>query len=226
MERILVSACLLGRAVRFDGRAKTINHEIVARWRDEGRLVPFCPEVVGGLPVPRPRRDRRRARGPRCLSGTSADPDPGRPRRYRVLPPRRPGRPARCPRARGAAGRPQGEKPVLWGPPGVRRLVHRYDRPGNGADHSAAARPRHRRLHRARTSASPGPAYGVGDVSLTSDLFRAIRGCGSAPVRGGAGCPAWHGCVKSCTELAAESGSRRRPSPLCSRRPEDLHASV
>ncbi len=24
------------------------------RWRVEGRLVPFCPEVSGGLPVPRP----------------------------------------------------------------------------------------------------------------------------------------------------------------------------
>ncbi|AAZ55249.1 DUF523 domain-containing protein [Thermobifida fusca] len=67
MERILVSACLLGRAVRFDGRAKTINHEIVARWRDEGRLVPFCPEVVGGLPVPRPPAEIEGAQGARAV---------------------------------------------------------------------------------------------------------------------------------------------------------------
>ncbi|GGM89939.1 hypothetical protein GCM10010106_41780 [Thermopolyspora flexuosa] len=54
MHRILVSACLLGRPVRFDGRAKTSDDELLARWRAEGRLVPFCPEVEGGLPVPRP----------------------------------------------------------------------------------------------------------------------------------------------------------------------------
>jgi uncharacterized protein YbbK (DUF523 family) len=54
MERILVSACLLGHAVRYDGRAKRIDHELLARWRQQGRLVAFCPEISGGLPVPRP----------------------------------------------------------------------------------------------------------------------------------------------------------------------------
>jgi uncharacterized protein YbbK (DUF523 family) len=54
MHRILVSACLMGRPVRFDGRAKTSDDELLATWRAEGRLVPFCPEVEGGLPVPRP----------------------------------------------------------------------------------------------------------------------------------------------------------------------------
>lgn len=53
MIRILVSACLLGDPVRFDGRAKTVDDPRLARWRAEGRLVPFCPEVEGGLPVPR-----------------------------------------------------------------------------------------------------------------------------------------------------------------------------
>ena len=32
------------------------------RWRDEGRLVPFCPEVAGGLGVPRAPADRRGGR--------------------------------------------------------------------------------------------------------------------------------------------------------------------
>jgi uncharacterized protein YbbK (DUF523 family) len=54
MERILVSACLLGHAVRYDGRAKDNDDELLARWRREGRLVAFCPEISGGLPVPRP----------------------------------------------------------------------------------------------------------------------------------------------------------------------------
>ncbi|TDD67798.1 DUF523 domain-containing protein [Actinomadura rubrisoli] len=54
MERILVSSCLMGRPVRYDGAAKPMNGELFARWRGEGRLVHFCPEVSGGLPIPRP----------------------------------------------------------------------------------------------------------------------------------------------------------------------------
>ena len=54
MRKVLVSACLMGRRVRYDGRAKTIGDSVVARWREEGRLVVHCPEIAGGLPVPRP----------------------------------------------------------------------------------------------------------------------------------------------------------------------------
>ncbi|MFJ4330208.1 DUF523 domain-containing protein [Streptomyces sp. NPDC088935] len=53
MERILVSACLVGRRVRYDGGAKPVGGAVVGRWREEGRVVVFCPEVSGGLPVPR-----------------------------------------------------------------------------------------------------------------------------------------------------------------------------
>lgn len=53
MERILVSACLLGEKVRYDGAGKTLSHDIWQKWQDEGRLVSICPEVSGGLPVPR-----------------------------------------------------------------------------------------------------------------------------------------------------------------------------
>lgn len=54
MHKVLVSACLVGRPVRYDGRAKALGGDLVARWRAEGRLVVHCPEVAGGLPVPRP----------------------------------------------------------------------------------------------------------------------------------------------------------------------------
>ncbi|MFI6576475.1 DUF523 domain-containing protein [Nocardiopsis sp. NPDC050513] len=54
MRRVLISSCLVGRKVRYDGRAKTVADEVLVRWREEGRLVPHCPEVAGGLPVPRP----------------------------------------------------------------------------------------------------------------------------------------------------------------------------
>ena len=51
--KILVSACLLGRPVRYDGQAKTLHDDLLERWRAEGRLVPLCPEVAAGLPTPR-----------------------------------------------------------------------------------------------------------------------------------------------------------------------------
>ncbi|MGR4069756.1 DUF523 domain-containing protein [Billgrantia sp. C5P2] len=53
MEKILVSACLLGKRVRYDGGAKMLSSEILSQWQAEGRVVPVCPEVDAGLPTPR-----------------------------------------------------------------------------------------------------------------------------------------------------------------------------
>lgn len=49
---LLVSACLLGIACRFDGAAKP-NDAVLALAR-EHTLIPVCPECYGGLPIPRP----------------------------------------------------------------------------------------------------------------------------------------------------------------------------
>ena len=54
MEKILVSACLLGRPVRYDGGSKRLDDALLETWNAEGRLVPVCPEVMAGLPTPRP----------------------------------------------------------------------------------------------------------------------------------------------------------------------------
>jgi uncharacterized protein YbbK (DUF523 family) len=54
VQRVLVSACLLGTPVRFDGAAKPAASTVLQRWLEEGRVVSVCPEVAGGLPVPRP----------------------------------------------------------------------------------------------------------------------------------------------------------------------------
>ncbi len=54
MKRILVSRCLLGDPVRHDGGSRPLRHPLLQIWREQGRLVPLCPEVEGGLPVPRP----------------------------------------------------------------------------------------------------------------------------------------------------------------------------
>jgi uncharacterized protein YbbK (DUF523 family) len=51
--KILVSACLMGQAVRYDGRAKPLAHPALDRWLAEGRLITICPEMSAGMPVPR-----------------------------------------------------------------------------------------------------------------------------------------------------------------------------
>jgi uncharacterized protein YbbK (DUF523 family) len=50
--RVAVSACLLGRAVRYDGGDK--RSDAVLALAAEVELVPLCPEVELGLGVPRP----------------------------------------------------------------------------------------------------------------------------------------------------------------------------
>ncbi|MBK6426545.1 MAG: DUF523 domain-containing protein [Blastocatellia bacterium] len=54
MEFILVSACLVGESVRYNGGDKRTDHPVLQRWLGEGRVVTVCPEVAGGLSVPRP----------------------------------------------------------------------------------------------------------------------------------------------------------------------------
>lgn len=54
MQKILMSACLLGIKVRYDGGDCAQNHILIQKWHTEGRIITLCPEVAGGLPTPRP----------------------------------------------------------------------------------------------------------------------------------------------------------------------------
>lgn len=53
MQKILVSACLLGEKVRYNGTGKLLSHPAIVQWQKENRLIPVCPEVSGGLTTPR-----------------------------------------------------------------------------------------------------------------------------------------------------------------------------
>lgn len=60
MKKILVSQCLYGgEPVRYDGKSKAENDPRFSGWREEGMLIPVCPEVFGGLPAPRTDAQRR-----------------------------------------------------------------------------------------------------------------------------------------------------------------------
>ncbi|MEL6663887.1 MAG: DUF523 domain-containing protein [Pseudomonadota bacterium] len=52
--KILVSACLLGRPVRYDGKGLFPETDRIGDWNSLGWLVQLCPEVAAGFPTPRP----------------------------------------------------------------------------------------------------------------------------------------------------------------------------
>ncbi len=76
---ILVSACLLGIACRYDGQSRPLD-DIEGLVRRHGPVIPVCPEQLGGLPTPRPPASlsegdgfdvlQGRARVIRCKDGT------------------------------------------------------------------------------------------------------------------------------------------------------------
>lgn len=51
MEKILISACLLGLKCRYDGRDNL--HPLIEKLKLKYTLIPICPEVEGGLKIPR-----------------------------------------------------------------------------------------------------------------------------------------------------------------------------
>jgi uncharacterized protein YbbK (DUF523 family) len=69
VRRVLVSACLLGEEVRHDGGGARCADPVLLRWLAEGRVVPLCPEVAGGLPVPRPPAELSGGDGGEALAG-------------------------------------------------------------------------------------------------------------------------------------------------------------
>jgi len=50
-ERILVSACLLGDNVRYDGGNNLIDN--LDKLQERYEIIPVCPEIIGGLVTPR-----------------------------------------------------------------------------------------------------------------------------------------------------------------------------
>ena len=54
MRRVLISACLLGERVRYDGKILYNDDTTLAQWVEDNRVVSTCPEVNGRLSVPRP----------------------------------------------------------------------------------------------------------------------------------------------------------------------------
>ena len=66
--RILVSACLLVVYCRYNGERKQMDG--IERLMERAELIPVCPEILGGLPTPRPPAERV---GDRVMNREGAD---------------------------------------------------------------------------------------------------------------------------------------------------------
>ena len=53
MQSLLISSCLLGNECKYCGGSNKLSDEAIAELKKNYRLVPVCPEVAGGLSVPR-----------------------------------------------------------------------------------------------------------------------------------------------------------------------------
>lgn len=51
MEKILISACLIGDKTKYDGSSN--YNPLIEKLLEKYDLVPFCPEMEGGLKCPR-----------------------------------------------------------------------------------------------------------------------------------------------------------------------------
>lgn len=60
MKKVLISACLVGDRVRYDGKHSLSPY--IEQLMKHYELVPFCPEVEGGLKVPRLKSEIRYGR--------------------------------------------------------------------------------------------------------------------------------------------------------------------
>ncbi len=67
---ILVSACLLGHKVRYDGGSNP--DELLLKYNERGRFIAVCPECFGQLPVPRPPVEIQHANGKKVLAGKAS----------------------------------------------------------------------------------------------------------------------------------------------------------
>lgn len=70
MEKVLISACLLGFECKYCGGSNKLTERQLAALGECFRLIPVCPETAGGLPTPRDPSERL---GDRVVSNQGRD---------------------------------------------------------------------------------------------------------------------------------------------------------
>ncbi len=72
MHKILVSACLLGETVRYDGKSNLKSDIWLQQCIAQARVISFCPEVSAGMSVPRSAAEIVNGDGYDVLSGDAS----------------------------------------------------------------------------------------------------------------------------------------------------------
>lgn len=67
--KYLISACLANQAVRYDGKAYHFSQ--IQNFLAEHQVILACPEVLGGLPIPRAAAEIQAGSATQVLNGTA-----------------------------------------------------------------------------------------------------------------------------------------------------------
>ena len=59
MEKLLISACLIGENCKYSGGSNALQEQQLRQLQMCYELIPDCPEQLGGLPTPRTPAERR-----------------------------------------------------------------------------------------------------------------------------------------------------------------------
>ena len=70
MNRLLISACLLGFDCKYSGGNNVLNEDTLCALQEKWTLMPVCPETAGGLGIPRDPSERS---GGKVISCRGAD---------------------------------------------------------------------------------------------------------------------------------------------------------
>ncbi|WP_114324947.1 DUF523 domain-containing protein [Candidatus Colwellia aromaticivorans] len=69
-DKILISRCFLGDNVRYNNIVLTYVHPLIELWQQQKRFITICPEISGGLSVPRePAEIQQKTKEVRTKSG-------------------------------------------------------------------------------------------------------------------------------------------------------------
>ena len=68
-KKILISACLLGKRVRYDGNTLTVSDQKLIDWIHKDWVLPVCPEVDAGMLIPRVPAEISNGTGIEVLNG-------------------------------------------------------------------------------------------------------------------------------------------------------------
>ena len=70
-NKVLISGCLLGEKIRYDGSDFYVKSNFIIDLQNEGLVIPFCPELAAGMLIPRLPAEINQGEGKDVVYGNS-----------------------------------------------------------------------------------------------------------------------------------------------------------